>query len=112
MISGYLIFEMISINYRPIPIEGRMEASYPSSTTLLVLSVMPTLVFQAERRLKNAAAKRIICIFAAVFSVFTVGGRLISGVHWFTDIFGGALLSAGLFSIYKAAVLLHGEKEN
>lgn len=112
VISGYLIFEMIPINYRPIPIEGRMEASYPSSTTLLVLSVMPTLVFQAERRLKNAAAKRIICIFAVAFSVFTVGGRLISGVHWFTDIFGGVLLSAGLFSIYKAAVLLHGEKEN
>ena len=49
VIFGYLIFEMIPINYRPILIEGRMEASYPSSTTLLVLSVMPTLIFQAKR---------------------------------------------------------------
>ena len=50
VILGYLIFEMIPINYRPILIEGAMEASYPSSTTLLVLSVMPTLLFQINRR--------------------------------------------------------------
>ena len=47
VILGYLIFEMMPINYRPILIEGVMEASYPSSTTLLVLCVMPTLVEQA-----------------------------------------------------------------
>ena len=45
VIAGYLIFEMIPINYRPILINGFIEASYPSSTTLLVLSVMPTLAF-------------------------------------------------------------------
>ena len=38
VIFGYLIFEMIPINYRPILIDGMLEASYPSSTTLLVLS--------------------------------------------------------------------------
>ena len=103
---GYLIFEMIPINYRPIPIEGHMEASYPSSTTLLVLSVMPTLVFQADRRLKSAAKKKVITYSAVVFSAFMVIGRLVSGVHWFTDIFGGALLSGGLFYIYKGAVLM------
>ena len=53
VIFGYLLFEMIPINYRPILIDGFMEASYPSSTTLLVLSVMPTLWFQAKRRMKN-----------------------------------------------------------
>ena len=45
VIGYYLIFEMIPINYRPILIEGFMEASYPSSTTLLVLSAMPTLIY-------------------------------------------------------------------
>ena len=53
VIFGYLIFEIIPINYRPILIDGFMEASYPSSTTLLVLSVMPTLWFQAKRRISQ-----------------------------------------------------------
>ena len=109
VILGYLIFEMIPINYRPVLIEGVMEVSYPSSTTLLVLSVMPTLIFQANRRAKNSMIKNIIAIITKCFMTFMVIGRLIAGVHWFTDIVGGVLLSAGLFYIYKAVVLL---KEN
>ena len=103
---AYAIFEIIPINYRPILIEGRMEASYPSSTTLLVLSVMPALVEQIKRRLSGIRVKQIITIAAIAFSVFMVTGRLISGVHWFTDIVGGELLSAGLYMLYKAAVML------
>lgn len=109
---GYLIFELFPINYRPILIEGRLEASYPSSTTLLVLSVMPTLIFQANRRLKNAAAKNVICILTTLFSLVVVVGRLISGVHWFTDIVGAILLSMGLFCMYKAIVLFCCKNNN
>lgn len=110
VIFGYLIFEMIPINYRPILIEGFLEASYPSSTTLLVLSVMPTLVFQVNRRSSHAPVRRTVCLFTAVFSAFMIIGRLVSGVHWFTDIVGAVLLSTGLFCIYKAAVLLFDHK--
>ncbi len=106
VIFGYLIFEMIPINYRPILIEGFLEASYPSSTTLLVLCVMPTLTEQVNRRLENVAVQRMIKVFVHGFSIFMVLGRLISGVHWFTDIVGSVMLSAGLFCIYKAVVLL------
>ena len=97
----YLGFEMFPVNYRPILIEGRMEASYPSSTTLLVLCVMPTLVFQVRRRVKHSFIPKITAASAMAFSVFTVVGRLISGVHWLTDIIGSVLLSAGLFNIYR-----------
>lgn len=106
VIASFLAFEIIPINYRPILIEGVMEASYPSSTTLLVLSVMPTLIFQTNRRVKNDICKNMIAVCTILFSAFMVIGRLIAGVHWFTDIVGGILLSAGLFYIYKAAVLL------
>ena len=102
----YLFFEMIHINYRPIFIGGFLEASYPSSTTLLVLCVMPTLAEQMNRRMEHAAVKRFINIFTICFSVFMVLGRLISGVHWLTDIVGSLMLSAGLFCIYKSVVLL------
>lgn len=110
VISGYLIFEMIPINFRPILINGFLEASYPSSTTLLVLSVMPTLNFQANRRLKNAPIKRIIETITAIFAIFMVVGRLISGVHWLTDIIGSIFLSMGLFYIYKGIVLWNSAK--
>ena len=104
VILAYLFFEAVPINYRPVPINGVMEASYPSSTTLLVLSVMPTLTFQLDRRSENAALRTVTKAFSALFSVFMVLGRLVSGVHWVTDIVGSALLSAGLFLLYRFAV--------
>ena len=107
VILCYFIFEMIPINYRPVLINGVMEASYPSSTTLLVISVMPTLVEQVNRRVKNRAIRKTICVLSIAFSVFMVLGRLISGVHWFTDIVGSVFLSAGLIFVYKAFVLFY-----
>ncbi len=106
----YLIFEMIPINYRPIFINGFMEVSYPSSTTLLVLGVMPTLVFQAKLRIKSNKIKKIICVITILFSAFMVVGRLVSGVHWITDIVGSVLLSMGLFYVYKGVVLWNSMK--
>lgn len=111
VIGAYLVFEMFTVNYRPVLIEGRLEASYPSSTTLLVLCVMPTLIEQAERRMKQTIPKRWIKICTVWFSVFMVLGRLISGVHWFTDIVGAVILSLGLFCLYKAAVLRAEQKK-
>ena len=110
VIFSYLIFEMIPINYRPILIDGILEASYPSSTTLLVLCVMPTLIERTSRKLKQSKVKwlkvnRLTRLFAICFSAFMVLGRLVSGVHWFTDIVGAIILSAGLFYIYKAGIL-------
>ena len=106
VIAVYIIFEMIPINYRPILIGGAMEASYPSSTTLLVLSVMPTLVEQFNRRVKNRMMNRAILVITILFSGYMVIGRLLSGVHWFTDILGSVLLSVALFAFYKGFVLL------
>lgn len=101
VILGYLLFEMMPINYRPILIGGNLEASYPSSTTLLVLSVMPTLKYQSERRIAKPVTRKAIAVFVIVFSAFMVLGRLIAGVHWATDIVGSVFLSSGLFLIYR-----------
>lgn len=104
VIIGYLFFEMVPINYRPILIDGNLEASYPSSTTLLVLSVMPTLKFQIDRRSENRTVRTATAAFVVAFSAFMVIGRLVAGVHWATDIVGSVLLSAGLFLLYVSAV--------
>ena len=105
VIICYLVFEMIPINYRPVLINGNLEVSYPSSTTLLVLCVMPTLIEQMGRRVKNRTLNGVAQLFSGTFSVFMVIGRLISGVHWLTDIVGAVLVSAGLFYIYEAIIL-------
>ena len=111
VILGYLVFEMIPINYRPIPINGVMEASYPSSTTLLVLSVMPTLVFQVDRRANGVTVRRVTAALSILFTLFMVTGRLISGVHWMTDIVGAVLLSAGLYMLYCSTVIIMDQKK-
>lgn len=112
VILVYLIFEMIPINYRPVLIEGFMEKSYPSSTTLLVLGVMPTVIEQVSRRTENVVVKNVIKVMVISFSIFMVLGRLIAGVHWLTDIVGSIMLSMGMFCLYRSAVLLcfRGEK--
>ena len=102
VIAVYIVFEMVVINYRPVLINGYLEASYPSSTTMLVLCVMPTAIMQLRVRIKNEILKRGVISAILVFIAFMVIGRLISGVHWFSDIIGGALLSAGLVMSYHA----------
>ena len=96
----FLFFECFVINYRPVLIDGILEASYPSSTTMLVMCVMPTAIIQFKERIKNNILKRCIIVLIVAFIIFMVIGRLISGVHWFSDIIGGALLSSGLVGMY------------
>lgn len=101
--GAYLLFEEVVINYRPILIEGVLEASYPSSTTLLALCIMPTAKMQLDGRIKNDTVRKLVGLVIVVFTVFMVVGRLVSGVHWLTDIAGGVLLGAGLVLLYRWA---------
>ena len=101
---AYLVFESFVINYRPVLIAGNLEASYPSSTTLLVLCVMPTAMMQLRGRINNRVLRGGVSIAIASFIVFMVAGRLVSGVHWLTDIIGGILLSAGLVTMYDSLI--------
>ena len=102
VMAAYIFFEVVVINYRPTLIDGYLEASYPSSTTMLVMCVMPTAAMQLNARIKNTVLRRCAVIAIVVFTAFMVIGRLLSGVHWITDIIGGVLLSAGLVMLYSA----------
>ena len=104
VMAAYIFFEMFVVNYRPILINGILEASYPSSTTMLVMCVMPTAIMQFNARIKNSGFKKCVNILITTFIAFMVIARLLSGVHWFSDIIGGALLSGGLVMIYYAIV--------
>ena len=104
--AAYILFEQVVINYRPVLINGFLEASYPSSTTLLVLCVMPTALMQFHARIQNCILKTVITCVITAFVLFMVIGRLISGVHWLSDIIGGILLSTGLVLMYRSFLCL------
>lgn len=103
VMAVYFLFERFVVNYRPVLIDGVLEASYPSSTTMLVLCVMPTAILQLRGRIQNSILRRWSSFAMTVFIAFMVLGRLVSGVHWVTDIVGGALCSAGLVTLYRSA---------
>ena len=107
VLAMYIFFEIVVINYRPVLIDGYLEASYPSSTTMLVMCVMPTAMMQLHARIKSDVFRRCVLISIAAFTAFMVIGRLASGVHWLTDIIGGALVSAGLVITYASVSDMH-----
>ena len=106
VMAVFVLFEFLAVNYRPVLINGVLEASYPSSTTLLVMCVLPTAAMQLKSRIKNQMCGNAVAVFLYIFTVFMVTARLISGVHWFTDIIGGAVFSAGLVMIYYSLTKL------
>ena len=102
VMAFFLFFEMVEVNYRPILIEGVLEASYPSSTTMLMMCVMPTAMMEFKRLIRNKVLCNAVILASGIFMATMVIFRLVSGVHWLTDIIGGAFLSAGLVLLYKA----------
>ena len=111
VLAVYLLFEEVVINCRPVLIEGYLEASYPSSTTMLAMCVMLTATMQLGKRIKNRGVKIGLEVVIDLFVAFMVIGRLISGVHWLTDIIGGALVSAGLAMLYRGICGLADQKK-
>lgn len=106
VMAVYVFFEHFVVNYRPVLIKGIVEASYPSSTTVLVMCVLPTTVMQLRERIKKERLRTWLSAVMTVFAAFMVIGRILSGVHWLTDIIGGGLISSGLVMAYCGIV--HG----
>ncbi len=102
VIALYVLFEIIIINYRPIITEGELEASFPSSHTMLVTCIMGSAIYQFINRIKNNLFKNISVALSAVIIAITIIGRLLSGVHWLTDIIGGVIISIALILLYMA----------
>ena len=100
----YLFFEKCIINYRPVILDEGLEASFPSSHTMLAMCLMLAAMEQLRRRMKDQPLGRILSIVCAVLLAVTVIGRLLSGVHWLTDILGGLLLGGALYLFYAGLI--------
>ena len=103
VILTYILFEKYIINYRPILMNGLLEASFPSSHTLMTICLCGSSIIINNRLFKNKFTKTVNVISLFII-VITIIGRLISGVHWFTDIIGGVLISSFLLMLFYSAV--------
>ena len=104
VLAVYFLFEKLAINYRPILIDDVLEASYPSSTTMLVMCVIPTAIMQMSYRLKNKTLKSVSFTLMIIYTAVIVVGRALCGVHWLSDIIGSILISVALCAAYYGAV--------
>ena len=106
VIAFYVIFNKVVINYRPIlEADGTLEASYPSSHTVLALCVFISMFSQRVFNRKGTTSEKAENVIAGTILVAMMAfSRLFSGVHWFTDIVGGILLSVALVMCYKATL--------
>ena len=103
VIAIYVLFEKVIINYRPILMNGYLEASYPSSHTLMTICLCGSSIVINKKLFKNKFSK-FINIVSAIVILVTVIGRLISGVHWFTDIVGGIIISISLLTTLHSII--------
>lgn len=109
VIGVYVLFEIYEVNYRPILMDGVLEASYPSSHTMMAICICGSSLFISKRIFKTQFAKGLNLLSILVM-IFLVVGRLVSGVHWFTDILGGILISGALLMIFYTVIDSFKEK--
>lgn len=98
--GAYLLFELWVINFRPVLDEGVLAPSYPSSHTMLAIAVAGMGMAYLQRRVKRAVVRCVLVCVLNLASVATVVCRFLSGVHWLTDIVGGALLGLTITYVY------------
>ncbi|WP_297567974.1 phosphatase PAP2 family protein [uncultured Faecalibaculum sp.] len=105
MAAFYLAFEFIVINYRPVLVDGALEASYPSSHTFVTLFIFFSALPVTNRLVKNQSRRMWINVTLILLSIIMVVGRVLSGMHWTSDVVGAFLLALGMALLYDAFVL-------
>lgn len=104
----YLLFETVVINYRPLLLTKQLEASFPSSHTMIVLCIMGSASIEYQHFVTSKRLRIVLQGLSILVMLITVLGRLYSGVHWFTDVLGGVLLGSALVFLFRAAVAKRG----
>ena len=107
----YVAFEIFTVNCRPILVDGVLEASYPSSHTMLFCTIVGSAPIFLHRKLKNKTVLMIIDVLTVLLTLVMSVGRLLSGVHWLTDVIGGVLISLFLISLYVTALSILDTKK-
>lgn len=104
----YVFFEKVIINYRPVLLKGDVtpEASFPSSHTMLGITIFGSTAIMLGWYIKKDSLRKTLQLVLVLLSAGTAIGRLMSGVHWFTDIAAGVCISLSLVFMFSGVA--HG----
>lgn len=102
LVAVYVFFELVVVNYRPPVDPSVLKASYPSTHAMLFATILPLVIWQVWHYLKNKPARIVFTLLLSAMLAVGLVGRMLSGVHWFTDIVGGVMISVALNCLYGA----------
>lgn len=74
---------------------------------MVIVCVMGTAMMQFKYRIKNKVLLRVIETVSVLIILVTVTGRIMSGLHWFTNVVGGLLLALSLIFFYYSTCEHH-----
>lgn len=106
----YIFFEKFIINYRPVLVDGVLEASFPSSHTMLAVCICASAVMVNSKLIAKTKFRKIYNILLSLMLVVIVVGRILSGVHWITDIIAGILISVALLKAFDTVIYIKNEE--
>ena len=109
----YIFFDkVLVINFRPIIMAGESiaEPSFPSSHTLLAVSVLGTAISECGKIRRKSFRVSLVIVLAILMGA-TVLSRLFSGVHWVTDIVAGILWGEVMMTLYQLFSALFSKEE-
>ena len=101
----YIFFEKNIINFRPVLIDGELEASYPSSHTLMAICLCGSMMMMSKYYINNKKIRIVIGVLTFILMSAIVIGRILSGVHWASDILGGMIISVAMLSLLKSGII-------
>lgn len=113
LVAIYFLFDKVWVlNYRPILVNGVAEASFPSTHTLIAVTVLGMTMMSLPRYIKNRKQRILIDVLALIAMAAMAFLRVASGMHWMTDVLGGIVFGIDLVLVYGGALRVIKERRH
>jgi len=109
----YIVLEKVVINSSPVFSNG-LKVSYSSFYIILAVAFMGAAIVEFNARLKAKKVKIIVLTLCILDGIGLLVTRLVSGVHWVTDVIGTLLISVACFLLFLGVfnVIVQNKKKN
>ncbi len=100
IIIWFIFDKFIDINYRPIAVNGSAQTSFPSTHVMLAcFSLLATTRIILKRNTNELKYNIITYGGVSILVILCSLGRILSKMHWTTDVLGAIFISLAIFFI-------------